>query len=58
VSRPALVAGDLELAARPCMNPASILWQAWREPGRPGVQQTRKTREVERPIVILNRDKV
>ena len=51
----ALVITELADAARPCMNPASIIWPAWREPGRPGVQLTRKTRELERPIVILNR---
>jgi hypothetical protein len=55
VTRRALMITELELAARPAMNPAAILWPAW--PGetiRP--QATARTRraERERPLWFYN----
>src|SRR5262245_61484218 len=51
MTRP-ITAIDVADAARPCLNPASILWPRW--PEERAAQQTRKSRERERPIVILN----
>ena len=41
---------------RPCMNPASIIWPAWREPEAVSVQLTVRSRRIEAAIVILNPD--
>lgn len=57
MSRRALMAPELEAAARPCLNPASILWPAWpAEAPAVGPQPTARTRrlERERPLWFFN----
>jgi hypothetical protein len=41
---------------RPCMNPASIIWPAWREPEEIICQRTARGRRDDRPVIILNPD--
>lgn len=54
----ALTALDLyNGAGRPCLNPASVIWPVWpSEKLRYVTQKTARTREIERPIAILNSD--
>lgn len=51
----AITAVTLAEAARPCLNPANVLWPEW--PGD-GVEamKTARTRREEKPITILNKN--
>lgn len=53
MSRRPLMAGELlELAARPCLNPASILWPAW--PEEAAAQRRPRSRRAEAPLWFFN----